>query len=98
MYRISDLKKDKHIYICIYIGLSPLPVRVTTRIITFLVGNPYKSSFPLLLGGGTTQYIYICVFIYIYIYTSIIFNANYSIFFEPISLNERQPAGFLGDS
>ena len=45
------------IYIYIYIGLSPLPVRVTTRIITFLVGNPYKPSFPLLLGGGTTQYI-----------------------------------------
>ena len=42
----------------VYIGLSPLPVRVTTRIITFLVGNPYKPSFPLLLGGGTTQGIY----------------------------------------
>ena len=28
---------------------------VTTRIISFLVGNPYKPSFPLLLGGGTTQ-------------------------------------------
>ena len=40
-----------------YVGLSPLPVRVTTRIITFLVGNPYKPSFPLLLGGGTTQMI-----------------------------------------
>ena len=40
-----------------YLGLSPLPVRVTTRSITFLVGNPYKPSFPLLLGGGTTQYI-----------------------------------------
>ena len=39
------------------LGLSPLPVRVTTRIITFLVGNPYKPSFPLLLGGGTTQLI-----------------------------------------
>ncbi len=39
----------------ISLGLSPLPVRVTTRIITFLVGNPYKPSFPLLLGGGTTQ-------------------------------------------
>ena len=37
--------------------MSPLPVRVTTRIITFLVGNPYKPSFPLLLGGGTTQLI-----------------------------------------
>ena len=40
---------------CVYLGLSPLPVRVTTRIIIFLVGNPYKPSFPLLLGGGTTQ-------------------------------------------
>ena len=39
----------------VLVGLSPLPVRVTTRIITFLVGNPYKPSFPLLLGGGTTQ-------------------------------------------
>ena len=37
------------------IGLSPLSVTVTTRIITFLVGDPYKPSFPLLLGGGTTQ-------------------------------------------
>ena len=37
-----------------WLGLSP-PVRVTTRIITFWVGNPYKPSFPLLLGGGTTQ-------------------------------------------
>ena len=42
----------------IYVGLSPLPVRVTTRIITCLVGNPYKPSFPLLLGGGTTQHIW----------------------------------------
>ena len=36
------------------IGLGwvvPLP----GRIITFLVGNPYKPSFPLLLGRGTTQ-------------------------------------------
>ncbi len=43
----------------IWFGLSPLPVRVTTRIITFLVGNPYEPSFPLLLGGGTTQYMII---------------------------------------
>ena len=46
-----------HIYYILYFGLSPLPVRVTTRIITCLVGNPYKPSFPLLLGGGTTQII-----------------------------------------
>ncbi len=38
-----------------YVGLSPFPVIVTTRILTFLVGNPYKPSFPLLLGRGTTQ-------------------------------------------
>ena len=37
------------------VGLSPLPVTVTTRIVMFLVGDPYKPSFPLLLGGGTTQ-------------------------------------------
>ena len=27
------------------------------NLIPFLVGNPYKPSFPLLLGGGTTQLI-----------------------------------------
>ena len=60
-----------HIY-NIYLGLSPLPVRVTTRIITFLVGNPYKPSFPLLLGRGDNPiYIYIYILIYVlhrYIY------------------------------
>ena len=45
----------KWCFISTLLGLSPLPVAVTTRIITFLVGNPYKPSFPLLLGGGTTQ-------------------------------------------
>ena len=35
--------------------VPPPRIPVTTRIITFLVGNPYKPSFPLLLGGGTTQ-------------------------------------------
>ena len=45
----------------VYLGLSPLPVTVTTRIFTFLVGNPYKPSFPLLLGRGTTQGISISV-------------------------------------
>ncbi len=29
-------------YIYIYIGCGPLTVTVTTRIITFLVGDPYK--------------------------------------------------------
>ena len=36
----------------IYIGLSPLPVTVTTRIITFLVGDPYKPSFATVTGTG----------------------------------------------
>ena len=35
-----------------FVGLSPLPVRVTTRIITFLVGNPYKPSFATVTGWG----------------------------------------------
>ena len=32
-----------------------LPVTVTTRIITFLVGNPYEPSFATVTGRGTTQ-------------------------------------------
>ena len=35
-----------------FIGLSPLPVTVTTRIITFLVGDPYKPSFATVTGRG----------------------------------------------
>ena len=34
------------------IGLSPLPVTVTTRIITYLVGDPYKPSFATVTGKG----------------------------------------------
>ncbi len=36
----------------ILFGLSPLPVTVTTRIITFLVGDPYKPSFATVTGRG----------------------------------------------
>ncbi len=36
----------------IYVGLSPFPVTVTTRIITFLVGNPYKPSLATVTGKG----------------------------------------------
>ena len=32
--------------------MSPLPVTVTTRIITFLVGDPYKPSFATVTGKG----------------------------------------------
>ena len=37
------------------LGCPPLPVRVTTRIIVSLVGDPYKPSFPLLLGEFSSQ-------------------------------------------
>ena len=36
-------------------GLSPLPVTVTTKIIPFLIGNPYKPSFTTVTVRGTTQ-------------------------------------------
>ena len=39
-------------YRCIYIGTTPHPVRVTTRTITFLVGDPYKPSFVTVTGWG----------------------------------------------
>ena len=37
---------------CIYLGCGPLPVTVTTRIITFLIGNPYKPSLTTVTGRG----------------------------------------------
>ena len=36
-------------------GLSPFPVIVTTRIVTFLVGNPYKHSFVTVTGWGVDR-------------------------------------------
>ena len=36
----------------VYVGCGPLPVTVTTRIITFLVGNPYKPSFTTVTVRG----------------------------------------------
>ena len=48
-----------YIYI-LYVGLSPLPVTVTTRIITFLVGDPYKPSFATVTGrGDNPNYMYL---------------------------------------
>ncbi len=44
--------------------MSPLPVRFTTRIIKFLVGNPYKPSFPTVTGwGDNPSYHCVCDFI-----------------------------------
>ena len=39
-----------------HLGLSPVPVTVSKRIVTFLVGDPELNlHLPLLLGGGSTQ-------------------------------------------
>ena len=39
-------------YVHLYLRSTPHPVTVTTRIITFLVGNPYKPSFATVTGWG----------------------------------------------
>ena len=39
-------------YMTVYVRSTPHPVTVTTRIITFLVGNPYKPSFATVTGWG----------------------------------------------
>ena len=38
-----------------YLGCGPLTVTVTTRIITFLIGNPYKPSFTTVTVRGATS-------------------------------------------
>ena len=44
----------------IFIGCGPLTVTVTTRIITFLIGNPYNPSFTTVtVRGPYPNYIYI---------------------------------------
>ena len=48
---------------CMY---GPFPVTVTTRIIQFLVGNPYRPLFATVAGKGPHP-IYIYIHIYIYI-------------------------------
>ena len=42
----------------VYLGCGPFPVTVTTRIATFLVGNPYKPSFTTVTGKGATPKVY----------------------------------------
>ena len=39
----------------VYFRTTPHPVTVTTRIISFLVGNPYKPSFVAVTGWGVDQ-------------------------------------------
>ena len=57
-----------HIFIepgrCVYVGYGPFPVRVTTRIITFLVGNPYKPLFATVTGKGATPNVYMFMCLY----------------------------------
>ena len=48
----------------LYFGLSPLPVTVTTRIIAFLVGDPYKPSFATVTGRGDNPSYTIAYYIY----------------------------------
>ncbi len=50
--RTKIIQKKHVLYIYIYLGRCPLPVTVTTRIITFLIGNPYKPSFATVTGRG----------------------------------------------
>ena len=45
-------QKDVLIDLMLLIEYGPLPVTVTTRTITFLVGNPYKPSFATVTGRG----------------------------------------------
>ena len=42
----------KRIFYSFFVGLSPFPVIVTTRIVSCLVGNPYKPSFATITGKG----------------------------------------------
>ncbi len=49
-----------HLYI-VYFRSTPHPATVTTRIITFLVGNLYKPSFATVTGWGQIQSICICI-------------------------------------
>ena len=52
-----------YIWNTVYIRSTPHPVTVTTRIIAFLVGNPYKPSFATVTGWGVDpMYIYIYIF------------------------------------
>ena len=55
--------------IYIYLGTTPHPVTVTTRIIMFLVGDPYKPSFVTVTGRGVDR---------IYIYPILYMNVGYS--------------------
>ena len=48
----DKVRKHSCFSLHVYIGYGPFPVTVTTRIITFLVGNPYKPLFATITGKG----------------------------------------------
>ena len=52
-YKTGDI--DQVPVIQIYVRSTPHPVTVTTRIIPFLVGNPYKPSFATVTGSALTR-------------------------------------------
>ncbi len=52
VYKLSKFSLGSIFDSPLYLGLSPHPVTVATRIITFLVGDPYKPSFPTVTGRG----------------------------------------------
>ena len=52
MYKTDMYKIFIKKYAYIYFGCGPLPITVTTRIITFLVVDSYKPSFATGTGMG----------------------------------------------
>ena len=63
-----EMKKNSFAigYTMAYLGLSPCPVTVTTTVIQFLVGNPYKPSFVTVTGrrGQPKVYLFLCGCVY----------------------------------
>ena len=59
LFRFSRLPhpKKKRKWVIFWV-VPPPRIPVTTRIITFLVGDPYKPSFATVTGRGTTQVIF----------------------------------------
>ncbi len=74
--------------IYIYIRSTPHPVTVTTRIITLLVGNPYKPSFATVTGWGVDP---IIIYIYISVYT---FYRCHDSFIQTCIVRKRRNLGF----
>ena len=61
LHAVPKIFVHKRVLRIMIIGLSPLPVIVTTRIVVFLVGDPYKPSFATVTGRGDNPMYYVCV-------------------------------------